>query len=201
MQDLSDEELVARFRAETESKRAETWINELFRRYHSRVATWCLRFTGDRESAADLAQDVFLRAYRNITSFRGDAKFSTWLFSVARNHCINEMKARSTRPEVVADAFTLDIEPARDENIHTTLENAQTLQSMRELVETTLDDTEKKVLTLHYAEEFTLDAITRLLGLTNASGAKAYVVSARRKLSTAVERWRRGAVRGTDSSR
>lgn len=198
MQDLSDEELVARFRAETVSKRAETWINELFRRYHTRVATWCLRFTGDRESAADLAQDVFLRAYRNLASFRGDAKFSTWLFSVARNHCINEMKARSTRPEATGDAFALDLEPARDESIQITLENAQTLRSMRELMETTLDDVEKKVLTLHYAEEFTLDAITRLLGLTNASGAKAYVVSARRKLSTAVERWRRGAIRGTD---
>src|SRR5690349_21548062 len=97
VQELSDEELVARFRAEAGTPGADAWINELFQRFHTRVATWCLRFTGDRESAADFAQDVFLKAYRNLDSFRGDAKFSTWLFTIARNHCINEWRARSVR--------------------------------------------------------------------------------------------------------
>jgi hypothetical protein len=53
-----------------------------------------------------------------------------------------------------------------------------------------LTDIESQVFTLHYAEELPLDAITRLLKLENASGAKAYIVSAKRKLARAVERWK-----------
>ena len=56
MEPLSDEELVARYRANAGSREADSLWNELFRRHHGRVALWCLRLTGNRESAADLAQ-------------------------------------------------------------------------------------------------------------------------------------------------
>jgi DNA-directed RNA polymerase specialized sigma24 family protein len=59
-----------------------------------------------------------------------------------------------------------------------------------ELVTATLDQTEREVFTMHYGDDIPLDAITRILGLQNASGAKAYIVSARRKLARAVERLR-----------
>ena len=196
MQELSDEDLVAKFRTEAGSPGVETWINELFQRYHTRVAAWCLRFTGDRESAADLAQDIFLKAYRNLDSFRGDAKFSTWLFSISRNHCVNEMKSRSIRPEETSDPLVLDLTAGKAVSALQSLENEESLESMRVLIEATLDETEKKVMSLHYAEEITLDSITRLLGLTNASGAKAYVVSAKRKLGASLQRWKARESRG-----
>lgn len=194
MQDLSDEDLVTKFRAAAGSPGANIWINELFQRFHTRVATWCFRFTGDRESAADLAQDIFLKAYRNLDSFRGDAKFSTWLYSISRNHCVNEMRSRSARPEEVSN--TLDLECGKEESVLRALEKQEALRTMQELIGEALDDTETKVMTLHYGEDITLDAITRLLGLTNASGAKAYVVSAKRKLSATVERWKARERRG-----
>jgi len=196
VQELSDEDLVAKFRTEAGSPGVETWINELFQRYHTRVAAWCLRFTGDRESAADLAQDIFLKAYRNLDSFRGDAKFSTWLFSISRNHCVNEMKSRSIRPEETSDPLVLDLTAGKAVSALQSLENEESLESMRVLIEATLDETEKKVMSLHYAEEITLDSITRLLGLTNASGAKAYVVSAKRKLGASLQRWKARESRG-----
>ena len=66
------------------------------------------------------------------------------------------------------------------------------------VIGSTLTETESQVLNLHYAEELPLDTVTRLLKLRNASGAKAFVVSARRKLQRAVEqRGLRGAVIGT----
>ena len=58
------------------------------------------------------------------------------------------------------------------------------------LMNDVLDDTEKRVMTLHYGHDMRLDAITTALGLTNTSGAKAYIVSARRKLNAAVSRWK-----------
>jgi DNA-directed RNA polymerase specialized sigma subunit len=56
-------------------------------------------------------------------------------------------------------------------------------------MEQSLDELEKQVMTLHYGHEMRLDAITAQLGLTNASGAKAYIVSARRKLNAAIKKW------------
>lgn len=192
MEALTDEELVAQFQSAAGSAGADSWINELFSRYHSKVATWCFRFTGDRESASDLAQDIFLKAYRNLGSFRRDAKFSTWLYSIARNHCINEMKARAVRRVEAAESLTdiSDILDAGQESALARLEQKEFSKSVRSLIEGALDEVEMRVMTLHYGQEVALDAITRLLGLTNPSGAKAYIVSARRKLKAAAQRWR-----------
>ncbi len=63
-------------------------------------------------------------------------------------------------------------------------------QRVREFLSVTLDPLERTVFTLHYGDEMPLDAITRLLRLDNASGAKASIVSARRKLAKAVQRLR-----------
>lgn len=191
MQKFSDEELVANFRSDGGSPAGNRWINELFSRYHSRVALWCYRFTGERQLASDLAQDVFLRAHRSIESFRGDAKFSTWLFTVARNHCMNEMRARSVRPEQTSESIDdTDIRDPLSHSVIESLERQQSVAVMRSLMEQTLDETEKKVMVLHFAEEVALDAVTRLLQLKNPSGARAYVVSAKRKLAAAVQRWK-----------
>jgi len=65
--------------------------------------------------------------------------------------------------------------------------DARTL--IRTIMDDALDETERHVMTLHYGHDMRLDAITAALGLTNASGAKAYIVSARRKLNAAVKRW------------
>src|SRR5262249_41971996 len=62
--------------------------------------------------------------------------------------------------------------------------------TVQRLMRDVLNDTEQRVMTLHYGLEMELDAITTALGLTNLSGAKAFIVSARRKLNVAVKRWK-----------
>src|SRR5947209_3274235 len=59
---------------------SEDIFSEIFRRYHSRVTSWCFRLTRNRTRALDLAQEVLFKAYRHRDSFRGDARFSTWLY-------------------------------------------------------------------------------------------------------------------------
>lgn len=189
VQPLSDEELVARYRSQAGSAEGERWLNDLFQRHHARVALWCLRITGDRESAADLAQEVFLKAFRYLDSYRGDSKFSTWLYSITRNHCFNQIKARAAAPEEIGEpvlAEFVDRSPGPDNR----LDREGDARLVRELVESSLTEIESQVFTLHYAEELPLDSITRLLKLENSSGAKAYIVSAKRKLARAVERWK-----------
>ena len=201
MQEFNDDELVARFRSDGGPPKGNRWIDQLFGRYHSKVALWCYRFTGERDLAGDLAQDVFLRAYRNIDSFRGDARFSTWLYSIARNHCINEMKARASRPEQTSESLELDIEDGLRESVLSLLEREQSLQSMRVLMNDALDETERQVMVMHFGDEIGLEAVTRMLELKNPSGARAYIVSAKRKLSAALQRWRAKEEREGSGSR
>ena len=187
MDPLSDEELVSRYRAHAGSVAADALWTELFERHHRRVALWCLRLTGDREAAADLAQEIFIKAFKNLDSFRGESKFSTWLYSIARNHCFNEVKSRAARPEQAGElalAGLIDGSP----NPQSQLERDISAGVVRELLEGSLTDVESQVMTLHYGEDLPLDAVSRLLNLDNASGAKAYIVSAKRKLARAVER-------------
>jgi RNA polymerase sigma-70 factor (ECF subfamily) len=194
VESLSDEELVARYRAHPGFPEGERWLNELFQRHHRRVGLWCLRLTGDRESAADMAQEVFLKAFRYLDSYRGDAKFSTWLYSVTRNHCFNELKSRAAAPQESSEPELPELID-REPGAQSKLEHESDTRLARELVQRSLSEIESQVFTLHYAEELPLDSITRLLKLDNASGAKAYIVSAKRKLARAVERWKAGEQR------
>lgn len=182
----SDEQLVAAYRLAPDAGSGRAAIDELFRRYHAKVALWCYRATRDRERAADLAQDVFVKAFRSLESFRGDAKFSTWLYVIARNQCFSELRTRATFPmgsleSQEAEAVVTEMPAIEEELIH-----RQGIGLLRRWVAELLDADEKKVMMLHYGEELPLAAITSLLGLKNRSGAKAFIVSARRKLDAAV---------------
>ena len=193
LENLTDEELVARYQNPADVTEREQFIDELFRRNYTKVGRWCLRFASDPEAAADLAQEVFTRAYQNLKSFQGESKFSTWLFSLARNHCLNVVKANARQATElkgdVEEDFLAGIADER-ETAYTALERASAAKEVAEMLNKGLDETEKRVCTLHYGEEMPLDAITRMLNLENSSGAKAYIVSAKRKLARLVQQRR-----------
>ena len=188
LRDLHDEEVVAAYRDSPSPLEREQAAGELFRRHHGRVAGWCFRFTRDREAALDLAQEILLRAYRNISGYRGDCRFSTWLYAIARNSCMTALHKRASEPVWTAKALTIEIPDPSSSNIHALVEMAQSRQQRWDFIRDTLDRTETRVMMLHYGNEVPLDAVSRMLGLRNKSGAKAYIVSARRKLTAALRR-------------
>jgi RNA polymerase sigma-70 factor (ECF subfamily) len=184
--ELPDEEVVAVFRDGECPHAREEAAGELFHRHHQRVSRWCYRFTRDRETALDLAQEILLRAYRNIGSYRGDCRFSTWLYVIARNYCMSALQRRACEPVWNAKTLAIDIPDPGSGNVHTAVERAQSRQRVWDFIRGTLDHMETRVMLLHYGNEVPLDAVNRMLGLTNKSGAKAYIVSARRKLTAAL---------------
>ena len=190
MERLSDEALVERCRAETGSPVAEAALSELFERHHARVAAWTVWITGDANSAADLAQEIFLKAFQRLPSFRRDSKFTTWLYSITRNHCLDELRSRKIRPEEASDLLSDETEDLSLKGVISDMERRQSEELFRQLMQESLDEVENKVMTLHYFHEVPLDSVSRMLGLSNPSGAKAHVVSARRKLKRAYERWK-----------
>jgi len=183
---LPDEALVEEFRRRPPADR-EAIVNELFARHYERVARWCFRFTNDRHSAADLAQEVFLKAHRHLDAFKGTSRFTTWLYVIVRNESLTWIKRQG--PSIEDDDALADL-PSSEPTPEDLASDADRSARVRALLATTLDETERRVFTLHYGEDVPLDAITRILRLTNTSGAKAYVVSARRKLTRAVQRLR-----------
>lgn len=94
----SDEALMARV-----ASGGQDALEVLLSRYERAVVTFCYAFMRDRDLAEDLAQDTFLRVYRGAARYRPIAKFSTWLYRIAANLCINELKKRKLRKAVSLD--------------------------------------------------------------------------------------------------
>ena len=74
-------------------------FEELVRRTEKRVYAVALRSSGSPEDAADITQEVFLRAWRSIEDFRGDSGFSTWLFRITANLCVDFARHRQAQPQ------------------------------------------------------------------------------------------------------
>lgn len=72
-------------------------LYELMTAYGDDVRRYAFALTGNREQAKDIAQEVFLKVYRNVSSFKGDSAMKTWLFAITRNLAINEMKSSYVR--------------------------------------------------------------------------------------------------------
>lgn len=75
----------------------------LVQRYQRMIHALAFRMTGSSADAEDLAQEVFIRAYRQLGSFRGDAKFSSWIYRIGVNTCLNWKKAAQRREKLHQD--------------------------------------------------------------------------------------------------
>src|SRR6188508_1726178 len=80
-------------------------FDRLVERYQRDVYRLCYRYVNNHQDANDMAQDVFLKAYRAIGRFRGDSSFSTWLYRIAVNTCLNFRAARRIAAEELSDAL------------------------------------------------------------------------------------------------
>lgn len=87
-------------------------FEELVRRYQRMIHALMFRMTGSSADAEDLAQEVFLRAYRQLNSFRGDAKFSSWLYRIGVNTCLNWKKSAQRREKLHQDWADCDQAPS-----------------------------------------------------------------------------------------
>jgi RNA polymerase sigma-70 factor (ECF subfamily) len=185
---LTDEELMLVLRNVPPGRERDQLFGEIFRRYQPRVISWCYRLTRNKTCAVDLAQEIFFKADRHMHAFRGDAKLSTWLYTITRNHCFSSIRKKAADPIEIGESVPFGLrdlnaaEPDRD------IERAQLNRRLWQILNAVLDPLEARVMVLHYGYEMPLAAITRKLALSNPSGAKAHIVNARRKLSAMIRR-------------
>lgn len=162
--DPLDHELVRRVQ---QGERAA--FDVLVRRYQHRVIAVISRYVGDRAEAEDVAQDSFIRAYRAIGGFRGDAQFYTWLHRIAINTAKNHLVAMKRRPPTddidMVDAEQFDAAFAMRET------DTPERELMRQEVEQTvmravnsLPDELRQAITLREVEGLAYDEIAQQLG-------------------------------------
>ena len=101
LEDLSDDELLLRH-ADGDKEA----FGVLVTRHRDRAWAVALRTLGDPNDAADAVQEAFVKAYRTVGSFRGDALFTTWLHRIVVNACLDLMRRSRTRPTVSLDEST-----------------------------------------------------------------------------------------------
>ena len=184
----TDEELMRVLRNIPEEAQRGHLFGEVFRRYQTRVTSWCYRLTRNQSSAVDLAQEIFFKAYRHVDGFRGDARLSTWLYAITRNHCLSAIRKMASDPVESGELVPPGLRDLNAAEPDLNIEREQLSNRMWQVLNSTLDPLEVRVMTLHYGYEMPLAAITLKLGLSNPSGAKAYIVNSRRKLSAVIRR-------------
>ena len=176
---LSDEALIRRSREEPAL--ASRCLDLLFERVYPRLAQWCVRYCRNPDEAADLAQDVVMRAYTRLDSFRFESQFSTWLYTISRRVAIDRGIARQRDDArlVAEDAAETLEDPVSTSEL---ADQERVGEAVRGAMLDELDPLEARVVYLHYVDGMSLPAITRLLDCRNKSGAKAYLVGGMRKL-------------------
>lgn len=148
-------------------------FDALVEKYYKKIYNLAYRFVGDPEEANDLAQEIFAAAYQNLKKFRGDAKFSTWLFQIASNRGKNRFKYLKRRgyfvnkgkgeSEFDKESGVRDI-PDYSQNPETVLASRQ----MQKIVQDAIDELEpdhKEIVILRDIEGFSYDEIARMLNL------------------------------------
>jgi RNA polymerase sigma factor (sigma-70 family) len=141
----------------------------LVERYQNFVFTIALRYVKTREDAEEVAQDVFIKAYRSLADFRGSSKFSTWLYTIATTTSLTFLRKKKL------DVHSLDNEHVfeRAENIEGGMSANQVEQKSRQQMVNQalglLNPEDAQILSLFYKGEQTLDEIAEILGKeTNA---------------------------------
>jgi RNA polymerase sigma-70 factor (ECF subfamily) len=158
----TDEELVAR----TIGGDADSF-NELIHRWERPIYALAYRQIGREEDARDVCQDTFLRAYRGLNGFRGQAKFSSWLYRIALNLCRDWMRRERRTPVVQApeDLDLMDLAAAREPS--ETIEDRVGRHDLTRAVERAmalLPEEQRTAIVLKEYQGLTFQEIADLLG-------------------------------------
>jgi RNA polymerase sigma-70 factor (ECF subfamily) len=160
---------------------------QLVNHYKDLVYTLAIRMLKHREEAEEVAQDTFIKVFKSLDKFKGDSKFSTWIYKVTYNTCLDRIKKnKKYLNDVAIDEFTFNkldtIDNALDnlikEEKHTLIKNCINK----------LPEDSSALLTLFYFEELSLDEISKIINI-EANTVKVKLFRARKKLAVILEQY------------
>jgi RNA polymerase sigma-70 factor (ECF subfamily) len=143
-------------------------FDQIVQRHQRAIYGLCLRFAHRHEDAADLAQDVFVRAFKGLPRFKGDASLGTWLYRIAVNVCLNRAGSR-TLPTAPLDG-AVDVDADAPDALNSLLQRERS-EAVRRAIEQ-LPPKQRAALTLRVYQECSHQEIANVLG-TSVGAAKA----------------------------
>lgn len=155
-------------------------------RYKDLVYTLALRMMKHTEEAEEAAQDTFIKAYKSLSKFKGDSKFSTWIYRVAYNTCLDRLKKNKRQQ------YTVEINEYTEHQVKT-LDNALDQIEAKEKEQAIQDclallpSEDSFLLTLYYFEELSLEEIGKIVSL-KPNNVKVKLFRSRKKLATILKR-------------
>lgn len=156
--------------------RDERAFRELLEAHRDRVYNICYRMLGNRHESEDVAQEVFITVFKQIETFREEAKFSTWLYRVAVNHCKNRIKYLARRHDRDRDELDDQASSANGTPIGApvpsapdrALEGAQMEKLMQDAI-AALEDDQRIVVVLRDVEDLSIEEICEITGLPDGT--------------------------------
>jgi RNA polymerase sigma-70 factor (ECF subfamily) len=179
---ISNEELMARI-----AKGDEDAFEILVNRHQTFVLNLIYRFIGDRTQAKDLAQEVFIKVWQAAKSYESKAKFTTWLYRITANLCLNELKSARRRRWFSFHSSDEDSENSIEDSISDGSLNAEDLLLAKERSSQILDalqslpDNQRMALILKRYDDLSYQEISQILGCS-VSAVESLLVRAKRTL-------------------
>jgi len=179
IKDLPDEELVALLQQEGNSR----FFPILAGRYEREILSRCKSYVKDKVVAEDLAQEVLIKVYIRIPAFRKEARFSTWLYAIIHNTCIDHLRKSRKKSAIIIEQLT---EVANDiAEFEESPGNEITISLLEELLDQ-LTPEEKLILLLKYRDKHSILDIHNSLGISE-SAVKMRLARARKKISSLLD--------------
>lgn len=156
------------------------------------VYTLALKMLGNEEDAYDLSQDAFIKAFKNLSKFRGDSKFSVWLYRLTSNLCLDFLRSRKRRP-TVSTSFANDEDEERELEIpderfspEGVLEKNELRRSVNAALESLPEDY-RQIIILREINGLSYDEIAEVLSLELGT-VKSRIFRARKKLCSIISK-------------
>ena len=138
---------------------------QLVQRYQQYVFTLVLRFTDSREDAEEISQDVFVKAYRSLADFRGESKFSTWLYTVVRTSSITFLRKKKLDTTSLDNERTFLQLENRESGFNANTMEQKSRHAMVNAAIRLLSPDDGQIITLFYKGEQSLEEIGRIMGM------------------------------------
>ncbi len=182
MAEQSERALIVEVRA-----RSVTAFEDLMKSYEGLVYRTCFGYTRNRDYALDVTQEVFVKVYEKIASFRGSGSFKGWLLRITHNESLNWIRSRARHGE--HDELTT----ANSPDLEARQENDLSQQESRDLIGTALlhlNPRQRKALTLRYFERMSISKISSLLECSEGTTKNILFRSLRKLRDQLVPHWR-----------
>lgn len=159
----------------------------LVKRYQNFVFTITLRYTEIREDAEEISQDVFVKAFKSLKDFRGDSKFTTWLYTIVTTSSITFLRKKKIQTHSLDNEHVFELADSQDSGMRANQVEQKSRSAMVNEAIRMLGPEDAQIITLFYKGEQSLEEISQIMGI-EPNAAKVRLHRARQRLREKMEK-------------